>query len=272
MMLDSDSDPESNVADDVNDIGSVLNDTSTDIDDMLMKLTLEARELLAMSEVVIEMKTQVRTDLQRCIDGWSWSRHDAMLHVLESPQMVHPVDIEALNQDLQDLTEHSYSKRMRSVTYKKVGRNTGKVEAAKLRWQETDRLRVTSSISSLARQKDRRCVPPLTLMRSIDSMYTNTSSTIWRRESQEQHLLSKTSTEKYIEDVKGWRCKPVFDSIEDITSVRYSLSVYDNLEFTLPVETERFIDGALKKSTLLHTVTSESSHCNPNPNPTLTLP
>ena len=59
MMLDSDSDPESNVADDVNDIGSVLNDTSTDIDDMLMKLTLEARELLAMSEVVIEMKTQL---------------------------------------------------------------------------------------------------------------------------------------------------------------------------------------------------------------------
>ena len=49
----------------------------------------------------------------------------------------------------------------------------------------------------------------------------------------------------------------MFPQPEDVTSTRYALAVYDNLEFSLRVEFEKIVDGEMKRTNLLHTVTSE---------------
>ena len=223
----------------------------------MQNLCLEAKSLLGFAQAQAEQSVQIQAEMQSTVEAWSWSPCEAMIHVLSTPFVLVPEGCDTLEKHLQSLTEHNYSARMRATTYSKSGRDNAKVEAGKKEWRRRDGLRVVSEMSMLVRRKDRRAIPPLTLMRSIDSVFGCLSKPVWERQCNEQYLLGRKSTLKYLKMLQDWKAPAVFPLPEDVTSTRYALAVYDNLEFSLRVEFEKIVDGEMKRTNLLHTVTSE---------------
>ena len=109
-------------------------------------------------------------------------------------------------------------------------------------------------------------------MRGLDNMFLGMPKKIWARQSQEGYAASETFIDRALDQIKDWKPMPEFPIYRTI-----SLLIEDNLEFYLKVPEERMIGGVLKKSSLLHTTTSESHNPTPTlpqpyPDPTPTLP
>ena len=161
------------------------------------------------------------------------------------------------------LTDNCYKSRSRCKTRNLTNRDNVKYETAKVGHKAKLDLQDASLASLICRLRNSKAMPPLAIMRGLDNMFLGMPKKIWARQSQEGYAASETFIDRALDQIKDWKPMPEFPIYRTI-----SLLIEDNLEFYLKVPEERMIGGVLKKSSLLHTTTSESH----NPTPTLPRP
>ena len=222
----------------------------------------------------ISTSSDPQGDMRDMVQWGKRPTYDMMVDCLESPTTLLPPDgsCASLVAHLHTLTDNYYKRRNRQKTRNLKNRDNVKAEAAKVRHQAKLDLQDASLASLICRLRNSKAMPPLAIMRGLDNMFLGMPKKIWARQSQEGYAASETFIDRALDQIKDWKPMPEFPIYRTI-----SLLIEDNLEFYLKVPEERMIGGVLKKSSLLHTTTSESHNPTPTlpqpyPDPTPTLP
>ena len=201
---------------------------------------------------------KITSEMNDLVQFYNVSRYEAGRRVLKEPLTFAWDLCPTLKAALNHIWSHSYAKQMARKTYNKPGRDNEKVAEQKKNWQAKQDIRTMAELSTLIRRRDMHCVPPLTLMKSIEMYRINLPRGEWARHQRELSVMSRSYTEQVISAWQDFRPEPLFRLPSDKISLDYGYGVYDNLEFWLPVDEPRMKDGVMEFSKVLHTTTCES--------------
>ena len=203
---------------------------------------------------------KITSEMNDLVQFYNVSRYEAGRRVLKEPLTFAWDLCPTLKAALNHIWSHSYAKQMAAKTYNKPGRDNEKVAEQKKNWQAKQDIRTMAELSTLIRRRDMHCVPPLTLMKSIEMYRINLPRGEWARHQRELSVMSRSYTEQVISAWQDFRPEPLFRLPSDKISLDYGYGVYDNLEFWLPVDEPRMKDGVMEFSKVLHTTTCESTN------------
>ena len=225
---------------------------------------------LSASELFVDVKehietssstTACRSELDYLVAKYSsLTVQEKCLQILEHPgDMLEMENVGEITDFIHKTTASKRRTDMERRTYRIADRDNFAVEEQKTKYKLKMMVKEASLVSTLARFRDQRCTPPVTIMRSLENLRGCVNKTVWERQCAENYVLSRNLTAKIADSLSWWREKPSFviDSPEESVSTIYSYTVSDNLEFYLPCSYERMKDGTMQKKELLHTVTSE---------------
>lgn len=233
-------------------------------EDSELSLLLESLSLLCEADAMLmesssQVTSEVTSELISLIQHYKKPMGAVIVHALEKPEELVPWTLcPTLINHLNALSSHSYSRRMNMSVRNIVGRAKGSLDRERERreaYQAKVSLRIVTELARMCRRRDLHCVPPITMMKSIDNILVRLNHRHWKRSCRELDVVYKSTVEQAVMSVCRWRPQPIFPSPTDVVSTRYGLGVYDNLEFRLPVAEPRIKDGEMLFTTLLHTVT-----------------
>jgi hypothetical protein len=240
--------------------------TRTDTTEMLQA----ALGMLELADDILldshDISKEIIFELKALISHYDKPTKDKMLAVLDTPHDLIPFDLcPNLLTQLQLQSEHSYSSQMQRSVYNKVGRDNDKVRLKRETYAKKSELRDIIEVSLRCRRRDVHCVPPITLMKSIENLAVNEGKRAWGRSTRDLYTVGRRYTEEAVLSVSSWKPQPTFVSHGANISADFGLGVYDNLEFKLSIPEARVKDGVMLQTSILHTTTCEYHIFKPNP-------
>ena len=232
-----------------------------------MAFLVDALSLLSDSDSLLTqlagVDPKISSELKSMVDYYDVPVHELMIRILEHPTELGPLDMcPNLSSTFRSMYTHSYAKQMQRGVYNKKDRDNDAVREQRIAYQRKQELRDIVEIARCCRRRDVHCIPNITMMKSIENIFINQNTRAWNRSTRDLDTVSRQVAENAVRSVRRWKPAPVFaPTYDDVVSTRYGYGVYDNLEFRLPVDEARVVDGVLHSTSILHTTTCECDAC-----------
>ena len=175
------------------------------------------------------------------------SRREKMLYILEQDSQLFPPDIgnEAYLHVLDlvaNRTDAAHAGRWNHVTSSAAAMRSIRRPVA-----------IESVVCDILRLRDEKCIPPLTLMESIEARYQHESRKASSRRSFARSQLSDTAVKGFLKEAKGWVPPCPFTP-----SAKIALCVRDNWDRMVFVKFQKREKGESVDSYMLNCVTGEN--------------